>query len=579
MIKSSAWLALVLAGTSALTRAQASDWVNYIRQIQMPDGETIDIVVNSSGQSLSLLSIVPGGAKFELWTVNTTTLQNYLLDSTIVSAFLPQATVAIRSEDPYAVLPRTRADRPFYVDVTVSGLLAGETDPPVTKQVTLVRHVQSYGTTGTGTALDRTQATLLAQASITTNGAQTLTYTLNSIPGADRTKVRGEERFSVFTMADFGVPESQIDSKFIQIWPVADGHISGITSGQAIATVMPAVTFTLNDLYPSSQTYAQVYKGSPQLGTTGTVVPGSNLVINDSVPSSRVLTVNNYDSLIDSNGTWTMELLTQTPFGIDRLAAVSFTVQNHAYQSKFFVSGNGSYIPDGDSTPAAGDATDFGSAAAGGGTIVRTFTLQNTGTSALPLNGTPSITVTGLHAADFTVTRQPGSLVAVDGSTTFELTFAPTAAAIRTAVLNIAGGTPDETPYHFSIQGTAITSAHQNWRQAHFGSIANSGDGADLNDFDHDGLANLIEFAFALDPRQNSNGQLPASQKTGGNHIMSFTQPTGVGGITYGAEWSTTLLPGSWNQITDTAQPPQHTFSVPIDSKPQIYLRLKVTSP
>ncbi len=66
--------------------------------------------------------------------------------------------------------------------------------------------------------------------------------------------------------------------------------------------------------------------------------------------------------------------------------------------------------------------------------------------------------------------------------------------------------------------------------------------------------------------------------------ITAYTQPAGVGGIIYAAEWSQTLaLPGNWTAIADTgdtsASPPQHTFSVPIDTKAKLYLRLKVTNP
>ena len=83
-------------------------------------------------------------------------------------------------------------------------------------------------------------------------------------------------------------------TQFIQIWPVADGGITGIAANQLIRYSLPQLTMTLNDLYPYSTTYAQVYKGNAQLGVTGTVVPGSALVINDSVPASRVLVVNRF---------------------------------------------------------------------------------------------------------------------------------------------------------------------------------------------------------------------------------------------------------------------------------------------
>jgi hypothetical protein len=50
------------------------------------------------------------------------------------------------------------------------------------------------------------------------------------------------------------------------------------------------------------------------------------LVVKDSVPQNRVLVLNKYDSVFDSDGRWTMEVVTVTPFGIDRLAYVSFDV-------------------------------------------------------------------------------------------------------------------------------------------------------------------------------------------------------------------------------------------------------------
>ena len=316
----------VFVAAGALASAQTATYTNFIRQAQLPTGVQWDATVAATGTQLSALAIDPGGARFELWTVKSTPLTSYLLDSRYVGAYVPAASVVIRSQDPYPAIPRTRADCPFYVDLVVAGLLNGATDPVSSKSVKLLRHVQSYGVSSTGVSIDRTQATLYSQVLISTNGPQTLTYAVTSVPGADRAKVRGEERFSVFSLEDYQAPESQIASKFIQIWPVADGTIGGITQGQLLRFEVPLVTFTLNDLYPSSTTYAQVYKGDPQLGVTGTLVPGSSLVLNDTVPQNRVLTVNDYAEVFDANGRWTMELLTVTPFGIDRLVYVSFDI-------------------------------------------------------------------------------------------------------------------------------------------------------------------------------------------------------------------------------------------------------------
>ena len=121
--------------------------------------------------------------------------------------------------------------------------------------------------------------------------------------------------------------------------------------------------------------------------------------------------------------------------------------------------------------------------------------------------------------------------------------------------------------------------ALENWRLTWFGNNANSGNGADGNDFDIDGISNFREFAFGLNPTRASTGLEPRMQKSEANHTVTFTQPDGVAGVTYGAEWSTTLLPAAWTAIPDTGVAPQHTFSLPVGAHPRLFLRLKVTAP
>lgn len=321
-------LGLAHAATGAAFGQAGALFTNFVRQVQLPSGVVWDASVLPEGQQLSSLAIDPGGARFELWTVKNDPFTVYLLDTKYVGTYVPMADVVIRTEDPYTYtgIPRTRADRPFIVDVTTSGLRSEEDAPEASKSVNLLRHVQSYGAGGTGENIDRTQAILLSQRSLVNNATHRLTYTINSIPGADRSKVRGEERFSVFSLDDYQAPPSQLSSMYVQIWPVADGSISGIAQSELIRFKLPQLTLTLNDLYPDSRTYAQVYKGTPVLGTQGAVVPGSALIVYESVPQSRVLTVKDWDAVVDSDGVWTLEILTATPFGVDRLAHVSFNV-------------------------------------------------------------------------------------------------------------------------------------------------------------------------------------------------------------------------------------------------------------
>ncbi|NNC46706.1 MAG: choice-of-anchor D domain-containing protein, partial [Winogradskyella sp.] len=122
------------------------------------------------------------------------------------------------------------------------------------------------------------------------------------------------------------------------------------------------------------------------------------------------------------------------------------------------IQGNATDIADGDITPTTADDTDFGNVDVTAGTNVNTFTIQNQGSSlSLNLTGaSPYVVISGAHAADFTVTAIPSNSIAAGGSTTFDITFNPSAIGLRTASISIANNDTDENPYNFNIQGTGF---------------------------------------------------------------------------------------------------------------------------
>jgi hypothetical protein len=305
---------------------QTTGYTFFVRQVQMPAEAGWDITVSQQGSQLSPLAINPYGARFELWAVKSSPLTSYLLDTTYVNSYVPVASVQIQTEDPYTLIPRTRADRPYYVSITVSGLSSDPMAPDAAKSVKMLRHAQAYPANGDGSNLNRSLATLVSQGSISQNGFQVLQYTVNAVPGPDRTKVRGEERFSVFSLADYGAPESQLNSQFVQIWPMSEASVTGLNSSSVVKGTAPDVTITLTDLYPDSVTHAQVYPGPPVLDTAGTTVPGASLVISGTVPRNEQIFLKNWDEAIPNDGQWTLEVLTTTAFGVDRLAYTTFTV-------------------------------------------------------------------------------------------------------------------------------------------------------------------------------------------------------------------------------------------------------------
>jgi len=123
-----------------------------------------------------------------------------------------------------------------------------------------------------------------------------------------------------------------------------------------------------------------------------------------------------------------------------------------------------------------------------------------------------------------------------------------------------------------------IATALENWRETHFQTPLNQGNAADTFDFDGDGLVNLIEFAFGLNPKQPDRGQLPQSQITGGNLVYRFTPPAGVSGIDYRAEWSPSLSE-NWTPVSSSGLAPQQVFSIPLGNHERLFMRLVVTRP
>ena len=137
----------------------------------------------------------------------------------------------------------------------------------------------------------------------------------------------------------------------------------------------------------------------------------------------------------------------------------TFSIQGTGLAPEMSVEGNSVVIADGDATPSADDHTDFGNADTAGSTVVRTFTIKNTGSANLTLTGTPKVEVRGTHAADFTVTTQPTTPVVASEQSSFQVTFNPSATGVRTATLSIANDDTDENPYNFAVQGTGTTPA------------------------------------------------------------------------------------------------------------------------
>ena len=86
----------------------------------------------------------------------------------------------------------------------------------------------------------------------------------------------------------------------------------------------PHARVVCNDPYPDSVTYAQIYKGQPELGTSGRIIGSSVVSFNTYAPQDAVVPLTVSDADIKEDGTYTIEVLTVTPFDERRPERVTY---------------------------------------------------------------------------------------------------------------------------------------------------------------------------------------------------------------------------------------------------------------
>jgi hypothetical protein len=129
--------------------------------------------------------------------------------------------------------------------------------------------------------------------------------------------------------------------------------------------------------------------------------------------------------------------------------------------------------------------------------------------------------------------------------------------------------------YHFQVMAT--NSFGTSWSLAgtfttlsdYFGydawQLANGGVGSGDSDHDGDGVSNLMEYAFGMNPRNSSDASLlPRPELADGRLRLRYSQSPGVVGITYGAEWTSDLV--NWYPCTEVGYERQHVFWTPTNA-------------
>jgi len=315
----------------------ASASVDFIEQVDLATGLVYQVYVDGpeepgskNGNQLSPMPVGSSGSTYQLYAKgldpdNTV----YLLDEKYVAPYTPEAIIAITSEDPHST-PRTRADEPFNVDISVAGLLEpGEDVPEAALNVYFSELTMNYDPDLNRAPRDGTAEEILVDDFFLVENGEFRRSGMTKLTSEVFFKERGEEIFRAYALPDADLDWLQIASGRIQVWPIADVEIFGMDENQEITRSLPNITVNLKDLYPDSTTSVQIYKGAPALGKEGDQIQGAKVSFNSIVPQDAQILVRNWDRYAVDDGVYTIEVITLTPFNNrapERLAWLTFSV-------------------------------------------------------------------------------------------------------------------------------------------------------------------------------------------------------------------------------------------------------------
>jgi hypothetical protein len=328
---------LLLAALCAEAQSDRAN-LNFIRQHQQESNLVWDMPVADTGAGPSALALESGGALFQLWSVASSPPREYLLDQKLVGAYLPKAEMKIVTLDPDGFVPRTRVDQPFRVEIHISDLLTGIDLPQAASSVLLERHLANYSAEQTAMdPVDAISGTPQNSGYLTANGQHVLAFPASALSAPDPTKAAGEEHFVIHALPDGTMPQTQIASAMVQVWPVASGEIKGITHGERYRFQLPQVELLLNDLYPRSDTYLLLFEGTQISGADGKIVKA--FPMDRETSQSHVLRVSELESQLTEDGEYTLVLMSETVYGREMLCApVTFGINRTLHVNAMQVS-------------------------------------------------------------------------------------------------------------------------------------------------------------------------------------------------------------------------------------------------
>lgn len=315
----------ILAGlfaSQAFSQADAEqEWNVTLRQRNLETGSVFYSSVDREGNAPSQAPVPEGGSEFTLWAYynGPEGTQEHFIDSALVGSYLPKGKLWITTPDPYSGgVPRTRIDQGFTLNFEVADLDTSAAATDAARKL-LLDHDLAVATNAVPADGSLGEAVDFEQRFLERNGVGSIRFPGSNIPGTDPFTDSGMEFFNLYALPDGDIAELQLSEARVQIWPLSSASFEGIESS-ASYNIVPEISVQLENLYPESETWVQVYRGPESVGTNGTRLSESMAIVNDVKPDNKVLSFKTLNTILNDNGEWTFEVLTKTPFGIERIS-------------------------------------------------------------------------------------------------------------------------------------------------------------------------------------------------------------------------------------------------------------------
>ena len=169
-----------------------------------------------------------------------------------------------------------------------------------------------------------------------------------------------------------------------------------------------------------------------------------------------------------------------------------------------------------------------------------TMTISNTGNSPLAVS---SISYPSGFGGNW-----PSGTIAAGGSQNVTVTFSPAAAQAYSGTITVNSDATSGTNT-IAPSGLGTQTPFEAWQAGKFtaGDVA-TGLTTPAADFDHDGMANLLEYAFGKNPKVADSPGIAVN--VSGTHLqISFPCDASCTDVTYTVQASSTLAAGSWADI------------------------------